>query len=214
MDQDDSRSKYGKSVIQRLDDFKLLNRDSIIVHGSYLSDEDLDILAERKCVIAVNPSSNMNNGVGLPDIRKMKEHGVPVMLGNDGMSGGIAAEWQFLILGMHHRYQDPVSVGLDDLLEIINNGYDYINRQLGVKTGRIEAGYEADLQLVDYMAPTPLNGENCLGHLFFGNAYSHRPSHVWTKGIPALTGYRHIGDAGSILAETGKAAEEVWKRLQ
>jgi len=213
MDQQDAREKYGTSVIQRLDSFGLLNPDSLIVHGAYLSDREMELIRDRKCYLVMNPSSNMNNGVGLPDYRRMKELGVPVMLGNDGMSTAIANEWQAMLFAMHHRYRDPLGFGLDDLWQIIQNGYDYASRRLGIPLGRFEKDYGADLMLLEEQPITPISGDNALGHLFYGYAMSLKPSTLWARGEKKMQNYQVSGADEEMFQRSRDLSAKLWKEI-
>jgi cytosine/adenosine deaminase-related metal-dependent hydrolase len=214
LDQEDSRKRSGLPVIERLDKFGLINRDSLLVHGTYLCDIEMELIAKRGAWVVLNPSSNMNNGVGLPDYRKMKAHGLKILLGNDGMSQAVANEWQHLLVAMHHRYGDPVAFGLDDLGEIIRNGYDYFNTVLGTKIGRIEEGYQADLILLDYDPPTPLDETNALGHLFYGQSFSFRPRHLWAGGEMKLKDFTPLIDEGAIMQKSRELSSQLWESLR
>ncbi|MDA3851949.1 MAG: amidohydrolase family protein [Spirochaetaceae bacterium] len=213
MDQQDCQSKYGISVIERLDKFGLLNPCSLIVHGIYLSEKEMSITAERGCYLVLNPLSNMNNGVGLPDYRKIKSRGVKCLLGNDGMSNAVANEWQALLFSMHHRYSDPLGFGLDDLQQIILNSYEYANSMLQTKLGRFDKGYQADFMLLDEQNITPIDGSNALGHLFFGYAQSLRPSHFWSGGKLKMEDYKILGDHEEKRKRSVELAKKLWKDL-
>ena len=60
-DEEDSMNKYGKTVVERLRDFNLLNKNSILVHCTNASEKELEIIKENDCYVAVNTTSNMNN---------------------------------------------------------------------------------------------------------------------------------------------------------
>jgi putative selenium metabolism protein SsnA len=205
--------KYHKSIIQRLDDFNLLNKDSIIVHGIYLSDEDLDLIRERECVIAVNVTSNMNNGVGIIDYKRMKNHGVTVIIGNDGLSSSITTEYLNLYYVSHLKEGNITGFSLDDLKEVIVSTYEYVNRRLDVKIGRIEEGYTADLLLHDFLIPTPINKDNILGHLFFGYFNSFKPSDVFVSGNCIVRNYALVEDVSELYKESSRQASKLWKRF-
>lgn len=74
-----------RSIYER-GDFKLgfthLEPD-LIVHGTHLGDEELELLASKGISIVVCPRSNMWFGVGLPPVSKMLEKGVNVLIGTD-----------------------------------------------------------------------------------------------------------------------------------
>ena len=180
----------------------------------YVSDNELDIIKKRKCVIALNVSSNMNNSVGLPDYKRFREKGIPVIIGNDGISSSITTELLTLLYTMHLIDESPLGFGLGDIYEIINNTYDYANRTLGTKLGRIEVGYDADLLTVPYVAPTTLNSDNALGHLFFGMFNSFKPNNVFCKGEQVVSNYKVKDELFDKYREAKKYADKLWENIQ
>jgi cytosine/adenosine deaminase-related metal-dependent hydrolase len=214
MDQEDSLKKYNERVIERLDRHGLLNEDSIITHALYVSDNELDILKKRKCVVALNVSSNMNNSVGLPNYKKFKEWGIPVIIGNDGISSSITTELLTLLYTMHLLDESPLGFGLGDIHEIINNTYDYVNRIMGTKLGRVEVGYHADLLTIPYVAPTTLNEGNALGHLFFGMFNSFKPDNVYCRGAKVVSNYKVKEELSKKYKEAKKYADKLWENIQ
>ena len=54
-----------------------------IVHGTHLSDEDIQELAERGVSVVVCPRSNLHFAVGVPPVAKMFEAGINVLVGTD-----------------------------------------------------------------------------------------------------------------------------------
>jgi len=213
MDQNLSIEDHNERITQRLDRYKLLNPNSLLVHCLYIDHSEAKIIKNRKCKIVVNPTSNMNNGVGLPDYQLFKSTGIDVLIGNDGISSGITTEWQNLLYGMHLKYSDPRAFGFEDLLKCINNGYTYASELLGCKLGRLEVGYEADMLLIPYEPPTPMNKDNIFGHLFFGLFSNFRPQHVWCEGHQLVTDYK----VSDLLEHTYKnakiSAKKVWERI-
>ncbi|KFZ26793.1 MAG: 5-methylthioadenosine/S-adenosylhomocysteine deaminase [Candidatus Izimaplasma bacterium HR2] len=214
MDQEDSLDKYNERVIERLDRHGLLNEDSIITHALFVSDEELDIIKKRKCVVALNVNSNMNNSVGLPDYKRFKEKGIPVILGNDGIASSITSEYLTLLYTMHLKDESPLKFGLGDIFEIINNTYNYVNRRLGTKLGRVEVGYSGDLITIPYIAPTTLNKGNALGHLFFGMFNSFKPNNVFCKGVKLVNNYKVSDDLTEKYREAKKYANKLWENIQ
>ena len=214
LDQADALEHYDERVIERLDRHQLLNKDSIIVHGLYLNDNELDIIKERECVVALNVSSNMNNGVGLPLYHKLKSRNIPVIIGNDGLSTTITTEYLTLLYAMHLNDKTPTKFGLDDLLWIIDNTYKYVSRRLGIQLGRIQVGYASDFNLVAYQAPTPMDESNAFGHLFYGMFHSYKPRHVFINGILVVRDYEVNPALMHKAKEAKKEARRLWKRLQ
>lgn len=182
MDEKDSFDKYGKSIIERLDSFHLIKPNSLIVHGVHITDKEIDIIAKRKAYLVVNTTSNMNNAVGLPDVMKFKHHGVKVLLGNDGLSTSMATEFQNLFYTTRLKNETPNAMNLGDILEVINDSYDYSSQTLGIKLGKILPGYESDFLLIPYTPFTPIDNTNAFGHVFFGLYQSFTPKDVYRGG--------------------------------
>lgn len=213
-DQSDSMLKYGKRIIERLDSYDLLKENSLLAHCLYINEQEAEIIHKRGCKVVYNVSSNMNNSVGLPDYKKLKKHKIPVLIGNDGLSTGITTEWLNLLYGMHLRYQTPNAFGLADVLAMIQGTYAYAGDLLGVKLGRLEKGYESDLLMVPYIAPTPIDVDNVFGHIFFGLANSFRPRHVWCAGKHLVCDFE-VGETHlNAYRESCQSAAQVWQRLE
>lgn len=213
MDEQQSQSDYNKSVIERYDEAGLLDGRSLLAHCLHINEKDAAIIAGRGAKVVLNVTSNMNNAVGLPDYNLFKKYGIPVLIGNDGISASISTEWLNLYFTMHHKYASPVGFGLDDLKQVIRNNYDYVSDLLGVQLGRIDIRYVSDMMLVPYCAPTPMNAENAMGHIFFGIAGSLKPSHVWCRGESIVTAYQVPASLEDAYTQAKTTAAKVWERV-
>jgi cytosine/adenosine deaminase-related metal-dependent hydrolase len=213
LDEEDCRKKYDESILKRLERHGLLNPKSIIAHAIYVDDEELEIIKKHDCVIAVNFSSNMNNSVGVPPLKKFRDHDIPVIIGNDGISSAITTEYLTLYYATHLLDQTPNLFGLDELKQMINDTYEYVNQLLNIKSGKLEKGYVADLLMIPYVAPTPIDVNNAFGHVFFGLFHSFKPKDVYVSGNQLVKNY----DVDMILKKQYKEAltyaDKLWKRI-
>ncbi len=215
MDVVDSEAKYHTSIIERLDKHNLINEDSLIVHGVFLSDKELDIIKKRKAYMVVNTTSNLNNAVGITDIKKFIDKGIPVMVGNDGLSSSMAIEYQNAMYLTHLKNASPTALNVSHILTMINNAYDYASRRLGIKLGKIKSGYVSDFMLVNYTPFTEMNSGNAFGHIFYGLFPNFRPNDVYVDG-------KHLVKSGELvspkvkteLIESRKYSETLWKRVK
>lgn len=214
MDQDDAIKNYNERVIERLDRHGLLSKDSIITHGLFLNDDEIAILKHRGCVVALNPTSNMNNGVGLPLYKTLKQAGVPVIIGNDGLSTGITYEYLTMLYAMRLKAMDPNAFTLDDLKTIIEDTYEYVSRRFNVNIGKFTKGYQADIQIVPYEPPTPINETNVLGHMFYGLFHQFKPQHVLKDGAFLVKDYQVSHALTMLYKEAAPVAKMLWKRLK
>ncbi|MBU1093712.1 MAG: amidohydrolase family protein [Firmicutes bacterium] len=213
MDEKDSQEKYKERILNRLNRHGLLNKHSIIAHAIYVDDDELKIIKDKDCVIAVNFSSNMNNSVGVPPLKRFREHGIPVIVGNDGISSAITTEYLSLYYATHLLDQTPNLFGLGELKKMIEDTYLYTNQILGTHLGKIQKGYEADLLMVPYIPPTPINQDNALGHLFFGLFHSFKPKHVYIAGKQIVTNYEVSDPLISKYQEASQYAQKLWERI-
>lgn len=67
-----------------LDGLGLLDEKTVLVHCVWVTDEDIDILTERKVKVVHCPLSNLKLGSGIAPVAKMIEKGICVALGTDG----------------------------------------------------------------------------------------------------------------------------------
>ncbi|MDZ4121329.1 MAG: amidohydrolase family protein, partial [Candidatus Cloacimonadaceae bacterium] len=168
----DSDQKYnlrhhGKRVIERFDDFGLVNSQSIFAHGVYLNPKEMLLLKERKAALVTNPQSNLNNAVGIADICRMTELGLMVGLGTDAMTVNMLEELRVGLWAQHIKQNNP-SVGFMELANTLTVNNPAIANRYFDDVGIIAEGKAADIIMIDYHAPTPLNDNTWLGHLIYG----------------------------------------------
>lgn len=212
-DEYDSTSKYGKSVIERLQEFNLINDDSILAHCVHISKKEADIIAESGALAALNPTSNMNNTVGLPNYKVFRKKKIKCILGNDGLGMNITRDYMNVVFAMKNRLKSPTAFSLEDLVQIIDNGYTYAGKRLGIKLGRIKKGFKADMLVVPYMPPTVIDSNNALGHIFYGVFDNFHPQDVWCDGRRLMKDYRLNFNTHDIYAKAQVEASKVWKRM-
>ena len=123
---------------------------AIAAHCVWTTPEDWALLAEKGVSAVHNPVSNLKLGSGVAPVVDLREAGVNVALGTDGVSSNNCTDFfgdlklaAILQNGVRH---DPMALTAWDALEMatVNGG-----KALGRKTGRIEKGYDADLILLD-----------------------------------------------------------------
>ncbi len=212
-DEDDSLEKYNMTVVDRYLKHNLLNPDSILAHCVHINEDEAKIISEKKTVIALNPTSNMNNAVGSFNIDIFRNNNIPIIIGNDGLGTNIAKEWTYFFFAGKAGINDPVGIGFDELLSYINGSYDYFGRRMGIKIGKIKKGYVADFVLVPYLNPTDMDENNAFGHVFFGLFDNFKPSCVIVKGKTLIENYKSIFDEETLYKNARMASQALWKRL-
>ncbi len=214
MDEDECQEKYGKTVVERLRDFNLINDKSILVHTTHINEKEMQIIKDKDATIAFNVTSNMNNAVGLPNIAKIKQMGIKTMIGNDGLIQSMPIEYINAHYAMHLREKSPTAFGIDDIRDMIKESYNYVSKALNINIGKIAKGYVSDLQIVQYRNFTPIDKNNAFGHLFFGTFPSFRPKHVFVGGKHLISNYRLTKDLSFDFKEAKAQAEKLWQIIK
>lgn len=204
---------FNQSIVERLDRYGLLNKGSILAHCVHINDQEAALIKKRECFVALNPTSNMNNAVGLPNYELFRKNKIPCLIGNDGLGANITRDYLNILFAMKNRLNSITKFSMDDLVQVIKNGYEFIGSRLGIKLGRLDKGYCADFVVVPYNPPTPIDKDNALGHLVFGLFDSFRPKQVWVAGKQLIKDFEPTFEIEEALKESRTEAAKVWKRL-
>lgn len=201
-----SHHLYGQDIVERLDSFGLINDKTLLAHGLFLSDRDVDILNAKNGFLVHNARSNMNNNVGYNHkLSRFKN----VALGTDGIGADMLEELKFAYF-KHRDAGGPLWP--DSFLKSLWNGNEILARNFGAKFGRLEAGNKADLTILDYMSPTPFVADNLAGHVAFGMNAGNVNS-VMVEGNFVYEDRAFPFDVAPIYAEAQKVAARVWRNM-
>ncbi|AQA03377.1 hypothetical protein BVC93_14210 [Mycobacterium sp. MS1601] len=154
---------YGKSIVGHLGDIGFLSPRTHLVHGVWLNEDDADTLAGTGATVVHNPISNLKLGSGVSPITVLRERGVPVSLGTDGMCAGDGQNMfeAVKLAGILHKVE-PVPyarwIGGRQAWEIATLGGAVATGAAGQR-GSISVGQQADILMLDLndYAFTPLN---------------------------------------------------------
>jgi 5-methylthioadenosine/S-adenosylhomocysteine deaminase len=164
------KERYGTSPVLHLEKLGLLSPHLIADHCVVLSDQEMDLLAERAVSVVHNPESNMKLASGVAPIPELLSRGVIVGLGTDGCASNnnldMFAEMDTAAkLHKVHRY-DPTAMEAKTVVQLAIKGGA---RALGLdrQVGSLEPGKKADLIGLDLERPhlTPLY--NIYSHLVY-----------------------------------------------
>jgi len=160
--------EHGVRPLEYADDLDLLGEDTYVAHGVHVDEAEIELLAERGTGVAHCPASNMKLASGMAPVQDLREAGVTVGIGTDGaasnndldafdevrdaaMIGKLAAE-------------DASAVPAEAVVEMVTQGSADL---LGFDSGRIEAGANADLAVVDLTAPHLTPAHDLVSHLAY-----------------------------------------------
>jgi putative selenium metabolism protein SsnA len=201
-----SHHHYGISPLERLDEFQLMDKNSLIIHGVHLIERDIEILNAHDSFLVSNPRSNMNNFVGYnTKIGTIKN----VAIGTDGIGSDMFEEVKF---GYFKNRDAGQNISPFDFMRYLCAGNRILGRYFGKQFGRIEPGFVADLVVLDYLNPTPMEERNVAGHFIFGIS-SLEVNTVIINGRCVYDNRRFPFETGPKYLEARREAQSLWKRM-
>ena len=141
--------EYGKRPFEVVMETGLLDLGFLAAHCVHLSDNEIEIMRNKKVRVATNSSSNMKLASGIAPVMKMLNAGITVAIGTDGASSNnnldMLEETRFTTLLAKVESLDPLAIPAAQALQM---GTEEGAKAVGFKNvGRIEEGYKADIVL-------------------------------------------------------------------
>lgn len=212
-DLEDSKEKYDKGVIERWYDAGVLSDKTIAVHCIHISEKEMDMLKEKDAIVVHNPESNMGNAVGASPVLEMFEKGILLGLGTDGYTADMTESYKVGNIIHKHVKQDSKVAWVEIPQMLFVNNKKITERFIDGEVGILKEGALADVIIVDYNPPTPINKDNINSHLLFGiNGRSVDTTIINGKVI--MEGRQLVDiDEERIMARSRELASAVWKRF-
>ncbi|MBN1966961.1 MAG: putative aminohydrolase SsnA [Anaerolineae bacterium] len=211
-----SLARYGLRVVDRLAQHGVLGPRTIVAHIVHVDAWELATLHETGTWISHQPRSNMNNAVGAAPLDALLHGGAKVVLGNDGFSNNMWAEWKAAYFLHKLAHRDPRRAPGDGIAHMaaVNNArlaeVFFPDRRIGV----LESGAVADLILVYYQPFTPLTAGNLPWHIVFGFESSMVTS-TMVNGRWLMRDRRVLTlDERAIAAAARAIAPRIWERYE
>jgi putative selenium metabolism protein SsnA len=193
----------GGSTVAWLAERGLLGPRALLAHCVHVDDADAARIIAAGAHVVHNARSNANNAVGYA---RPSRFGDRLLLGTDGIGADMRSEAQAAFFDAR-AHNDPLDVlaALERSRAFAASFFD--------GGAALAPGAAADLIVLDYRAPTPLDEGNLAGHFLFGLA-SARVVHAIVAGqIVLRDGELTRVDEPTIYAQARAAATSLWSRL-
>ena len=209
IDEQDALERYGMRTAQRLFQTGALADGALVAHGVHLDESEQQVLRESGAWLAHNPRSNMNNGVGYAPVARLGER---VALGTDGIDGDMFTEARACYLKAREASWE---IGPAFALERLTAGASIAGRMFGEpQLGTLADDAPADLIVLEYRPPTPLEAGNLAGHLIFGMTAAEVRD-VMVAGRWVVRNRRHeLVDEADLAVRCREAAPQLWSRME
>lgn len=141
-------SHYGASPVSLLERAAVLQNRTILVHGIYMSERDLQLISAHNASVVHDPASNLKCCCGFANLEHFKEYNIPVALATDGVcsnnSGDMFETIRLTGLVQKMLNNNPAAAPAEYLLRAaVQNGLRTQGREK--ETGMLVPGMDADI---------------------------------------------------------------------
>lgn len=147
--------RYGKTPVRWLESLGVALECMTLIHGCWLEEDDIGLMAARDARLVYNPASNMFLGDGVTRIVDMLRAGVKIGLGSDGGCSNnrvsVFDEMRMCALLQKVTHLSSEVVPAEVVFAMGTSGGA---ETLGVPAGRIAPGHYADFALLDMDDPS------------------------------------------------------------
>lgn len=201
-DQEHCMEEYGKTVIERLNGYGILDlRKTILAHCLHLSRVEREILNKSNAYIVQNTESNLNNRVGYFNSEGLSNN---IMLGTDGMHSDMirSAKASFF-----------VGQGFDKIdYSSIYKRFRKVHEYLCINN--FSGDGDNNLVVLDYDPPTEINQQNFLGHFIFGLESSNVEYVISSGKLIVKDRQLQLVKEDEIMAQIRKSANKLWEKMK
>jgi 5-methylthioadenosine/S-adenosylhomocysteine deaminase len=167
--------EHGVRPLEYADDVGLIGDDTFLAHCVHVDDSEIELLADTGTGAVHCPASNMKLASGMAPIQAMLDADVTVGLGTDGPASNndldMFDEMRDAAMVGKLAAEDASAVPAETVVQMATaNGAEL----LGFASGRIAAGANADLAIIDLEAAHLTPAHELVSHL----AYAVRGSDV------------------------------------
>jgi 5-methylthioadenosine/S-adenosylhomocysteine deaminase len=217
---EESLKRWGRRPIEVFHDRGILGPRTVVAHCVWLSDREIELLAQTDTAVAHCPTSNMKLASGPARIGDLRRAGVRVGIGSDGEKENnnldLIEEMKVASLLQKVTTLDPTTGDPWDVLGLATSGGA---AALGLAdiTGTLAPGKRADVVTVSLrgLHTTPImHGAlfNVAAHLVFSSS-GHDVRDVWVDGRALVRDGRPTTfDVDRVRADAQAAAQELFER--
>lgn len=212
-DEEHCEKNYNMTVVERLNKFGILGKNTLAGHCIHVKNSDMDILKDTKTTVIHNPESNMGNAVGAPDVITMMDKGILVGLGTDGYTQDMLESLKVANILQKHRRGIPDRGFSEASKMLFHNNRKIAGNVFNDELGILKSGALADLIIVDYKPYSEINSGNIDGHIMFGMNGAMTDTTIINGKVVMKNRKMCFVDEEELLYKCRISAENLWKRL-
>lgn len=209
----DCLKKYGKRIVDRLMDWNILGEKTLLGHCIYINSHEMDLIRDTNTMVVHNPESNMGNACGCPPVMELVHRGILTGLGTDGYTHDMTESYKAANVLHKHHLCDANAAWKEVPQMLFKNNAVIANRYFKTPLGVLKEGGAADVIVVDYDPPTPLDETNINGHILFGMTGRDVVTTVGNGRVLMKDREVKVADTEKIMAECREESAKLWKSI-
>jgi cytosine/adenosine deaminase-related metal-dependent hydrolase len=199
---------YGMRTLPYYDQLGVAGDGFLASQCVQVESEEIALMAERGVRMTHMPLSNCEVGGGIAPVPDLVEAGVTVGLGSDGYVDDFFEVMRGAFLIHKARHQNPQVMPAHLVWYLATEGGA---RALNLeKVGRIEVGWQADIQLINTDLPTPVEEHNLFEQLLLYRNAENVSGALVAGDIKVRNGKVLNADWNALQAHTREAAVRLW----
>lgn len=209
-----SYDKYGLSPVEYIAQTGLFDFPTVAAHCVHISENDINILADKKVNVAANPKSNLKLANGIAPIPALLKKGVNVCLGTDSAASNNSLNL-FSDMNVNSLIHKGVSGNPQTVTAIDTFNAATINgaKALNINAGAIEAGRKADIVMLGLNRPQFIPRHNLIAALVYSANGSETDTVIVDGNIVVQAGKLTMVDENEVYAKADEALRTIQSRI-
>ena len=203
---------FGKRTLEYYDELGVTGPRLQASQCVQLSAREIEIIAEHSIRVTHMPLSNCEVGGGIAPVPQMLERGITIGLGSDGYINDFFEVMRGAFLIHKAAQQSTEVMPAQTVFYMATEGGAKALRW--DKVGRVAPGYQADLQLINAVFPTPTALHNLYDQLVLWRNHTHVRDVMVAGQWRVRNGEVLDADLGAMRARVHESAERMWAKVK
>ena len=209
---DECIARHGKTPTAYFNDLGLFDNHVTAAHCVWLTEQDKQILADKKVSVAHCPISNLKLGSGIADMFSLMEKGINISIGTDGVASNdnlnFLEDMKLTALLQKGLHQNPAIFPATEVFKMASqNGALSQNR---LQTGALKLGNQADIIAIDYHSINLLPCIDVISSLVYATLPSDVKMTMVNGKILYENGQFHTIDIEKVMYEVSRIGRKLY----
>ncbi len=205
--------KHGKRIVDRLYDFGILGEKTLLAHCIYINPHEMDLIHDTDTMVVHNPESNMGNACGCPPAMELVHRGIVTGLGTDGYTQDMIESYKTANVLHKHHLCDP-NVAFSEVPQMLfTHNAKIAGRYFKAPLGVLKPGAAADVIVLRYDPPTPMDENNINSHILFGMTGHDVTTTICNGKVLMKDSEVLVADTEKVMADCRQASAGLWQSI-